>query len=159
MSRLRKGGIAAAGLTVAGALAVSLIGDFEGLSTSAYRDVVGIPTICFGETKNVRMGDVKTIAECKAMFGGRLVEFEGHMRACLRAPDQIPDKPYVVFLSLSYNIGSAAFCKSSVAKLINQGAVRAACERLVVFDWAGGRRVPGLTRRRAEERQLCLEGL
>ena len=157
-SRLRKAGIAG-GITAAGVLAVAIVGDFEGLRTSAYRDVIGIPTICFGETKNVRMGQTKTVAECKAMLGDRLVEFEGEMRRCLRNPDAIPDRPYVAFLSLSYNIGSAAFCKSSVAKLINAGDLRGACNRLVVFDRAGGRKIAGLVRRRAEERQLCLEGL
>lgn len=158
MSRLRKAGIAGS-LTAAGVLVVATVGDFEGLRTSAYPDVIGIPTICYGETRGVRLGDRRTVAECKAMLGDRLVEFEGEMRRCLRNPDAIPDRPYVAFLSLSYNIGSAAFCKSSVAKLINAGDLRGACNRLVVFDRAGGRKIAGLTRRRAEERKLCLEGL
>ena len=42
--------------------AVALIGiaKFEGYRGEAYRDVVGIPTIGFGETKGVKMGDTTT---------------------------------------------------------------------------------------------------
>ncbi len=65
------------------------------------------------------MGDTATMEECKAMLGDALVEFEDNMRACLTNPDKIPDKPYVSFLSLTYNIGSRAFCGSTVARKAN----------------------------------------
>ena len=76
MSRLRKAGIAGI-LTAAGVLVVATVGDFEGLRTSAYPDVIGIPTICYGETRGVRLGDRRTVAECKAMLGDRLVAYKG----------------------------------------------------------------------------------
>jgi lysozyme len=154
-SRLRQTGV---GITVAGSLAIGLIGGFEGLRTHAYRDVIGVPTICFGETRGVAMGDVATVEQCKTMLGDALVEFEGGMRKCLTAPDRVPDKPYVAFLSLSYNIGVGAFCRSSVARFANAGNIRAACDAIAVFNRAGGRVVAGLTRRRQEERALCLQG-
>ena len=50
MSRLKK----SAGLA---AVAIAIVGGFEGLRTVAYRDQVNIPTICFGETRGVQMGD------------------------------------------------------------------------------------------------------
>lgn len=156
-SRLKKAGI---GFTVAGSLAIGTIGAFEGLRTRAYIPIPGdVPTICFGETRGVKMGDTATIAECKVMLGNALVEFETNMRRCLIAPDRIPDKPYVSFLSLSYNIGSRAFCNSTAARKANAGDVRGACDAILSWNKAGGRVVPGLSRRRAEERKLCLEGL
>lgn len=157
MSRLKKG----SAVTVAGAMAIALIGDFEGIRTHAYRDVVGIPTVCFGETRGVHMGDTYTVDECKAMLGDALVEFETNMRKCLVAPDKIPDKPYVAFLSLSYNIGSGAFCKSTVRKRADAGDIRGACSAIMAWN-KGGKPlhvIAGLTRRRAEERALCLEGV
>lgn len=154
-SRLRKAGF---GLTVAGALAVGFVGGKEGVSTKAYRDVVGVPTICFGETRGVKMGDTATMDECRAMLGDALVEFEGNMRACLTSPDKIPDKPYVAFLSLSYNIGSRAFCGSTVARKANAGDIRGACDAMLSWNKAGGRIIKGLTLRRQEERKMCLEG-
>lgn len=157
MSRLRKAGI---GLTVAGSLAVGLIGGFEGMRTRAYIPIPGdVPTVCFGETRGVKMGDTHTPAECKAMLGTALVEFETNMRRCLVNPDRIPDKPYVAFLSVSYNIGSRAFCASTIARKANVGDIRGACDALLVWNKAGGRVVQGLVNRRAAERKLCLEGV
>lgn len=150
-SRLKKSGALMAA-------AVALVGTWEGVRTVAYRDIVGIPTVCFGETRGVKMGDRYTLDECKAMLGDGLVEFEHGMRACLKNPDAIPDKPYVTFLSLSYNIGTRAFCGSTVARRANAGDIRGACNAIPMWNKAGGRVVKGLVNRRAEERQICLEG-
>lgn len=157
-SRLRKAGL----LTACGMLAVTIIGNHEGLRTRAYKDVVGVPTICFGETRNVRMGDVKSVAECQYMLGSRLEEFEKETLQnprCVTNPDAIPDKSYVVFLSLAYNIGSNAFCKSTAVRYINSGDISNACYAIERFNRAGGVVWKGLVRRRAEERELCLQGL
>lgn len=150
--RLKKG----AAIT---SLAIALVGGFEGLRTVAYRDVVGVPTVCFGETRGVKMGDRYSADECKAMLGDGLRDFEDGMRKCLAAPNSIPDKPYVAFISLSYNIGVRAFCGSSVARLANGGDLKAACNAITAWNKAGGRVIAGLIKRRAEERKLCLEGL
>lgn len=153
MARLKKG----AAIT---AVAVALIGGFEGLRTSAYIPIPGdVPTICFGETRGVKLGDKATVAECKTMLGNRLGEFETGMRRCLVAPDSVPDKPYVAFLSLSYNIGTGAFCKSTLVKKVNAGDIRGACNELPKWNRAGGIVWKGLTNRRAAERALCLEGV
>ncbi len=156
MSRLKKTGV---GLTVAGSLAVGLVGAWEGLRTKAYRDVVGIPTVCFGETRGVKMGDKYTVDECKAMLGDALAEFETNMRRCLNNPDKIPDKPYVAFLSLSYNIGTGAFCRSTVARKANAGDLKGACDAILMWNRAGGRVIQGLVNRRQDERKMCLEGV
>lgn len=141
------------------AAAVALVGGFEGLRTYAYRDPVGIPTICFGETRSVRMGDRKSAAECKAMLGDRLVEFETGMVRCLKAPDKVPDPAYAAFLSFSYNVGTGAFCKSTLVRRVNAGDLRGACDELLKWDKAAGIRLPGLTKRRQQERALCLQGV
>lgn len=156
MSRLRKAGV---GLTVAGSLAVGLVGNWEGLRLYAYQDVIGVWTACYGETKDIKPGMKFTKAQCDVMFIDRLQEFEAGMRRCLSRPDAIPDKPYVAFLSLSYNIGLGAFCKSSIARHANAGNLTAACNAIPLYNKAGGKVVKGLVRRRAEERKLCLSGL
>lgn len=151
--RLKKGSAIAA-------LAVALIGGFEGLRTSAYIPIPGdVPTICFGETRGVKIGDKKTVAECKAMLANRLAEFETGMRRCIKNPDAIPDKPYVVFLSLSYNVGTGAFCNSTLVRKLNAGDIRGACNELPKWNRAGGIVWKGLVNRRASERKMCLEGL
>lgn len=154
-SRLRQ---AVIGLTAAGALAVSTIGGYEGLKLNAYQDSVKVWTVCYGETKGVRKGDKHTKPECNAMFANRLVEFETGMRRCIKAPDSIPDKPYVAFLSLSYNIGTGAFCKSTLVKKLNAGDIKGACNELPKWSRAGSL-TNLLATRRASEKKMCLEGL
>lgn len=150
MSKIRKGSAIAL-------LAVSTVGAAEGLRTHAYRDVIGVPTVCYGETKGVRMGDVHTKAECDEMFIARLNEFATHVEQCVQGP--IPDKSEVAMVSLAYNIGWGGFCKSSIVRLWNAGARMTACDAFMKFNRAGGRVLSALNKRREHERQLCREGL
>lgn len=141
------------------AAAVAIVGTWEGLRTTAYRDPIGIPTVCYGETRSVRMGDKYSAKECKIMLGKRLVEFEMRMRKCLKHPDRIPEKSYVAFLSLTYNVGAGAFCRGSVARYANQRDYVEACRSLKKYVYAGGKRLRGLVNRRNAEYKLCMEGV
>jgi lysozyme len=47
-------------------------------------------------------------------------------------------------------------CRGNVARYLNAGNVRAGCNAILAYDHAGGRVLPGLTRRRAAEKALCL---
>ena len=157
-SRLKKTGIAGA-LTAAGALAVAVVGNWEGLRLYAYQDVIGVWTACYGETRGIKPGMKFTKEQCDVMFIDRLQEFEGEMRACIKRPDDLPVKTYVSFLSLSYNIGSRAFCNSTAARRANAGDLAGACQAATWFNRAGGRKVRGLVNRRAAEYKLCMEGV
>lgn len=158
-SRLTKRAGIAGALTALGLLSIQVIGGFEGLRLVAYQDVISVWTACYGETKGIKPGMKFTKEQCDIMFIERLQEFEAGMRKCLKAPDAIPDKPYVAFLSLAYNIGNGAFCRSSIARKANAGDLRGACNAITLYNRAGGRVVRGLVNRRAAERKLCLEGL
>ena len=138
--------------------AVAFVGGWEGMRTKAYLDAVKVPTVCFGETRGVKLTDKYTEKQCKEMLGNGLVEFEMGMRKCLRNPDSIPDGPYIAALSLSYNIGTGAFCRSSVRKLLDAGQIRQACDAFRKFTRAGGMRLQGLVNRREAERAICLKG-
>lgn len=137
------------------AVAVALVGAFEGLRTVAYRDPIGIPTICFGSTKGVRIGDRKTVPECEALLIEELRDHELGMRLCMKEPDKVPEGAYIAFLSFTYNVGVGAFCKSTLRKKADAGDLRGACAELSRWDKAAGIRLPGLTKRRAEERKMC----
>jgi len=152
MSRLKKGSILAA-------LIVASVGGFEGVSQYAYRDPVGIPTICFGETRGVKMGDYKSLAECKDMLSSRVIEFSVGVEKCLIAPERVPDKMFAAQVSLAYNIGVGAFCGSTLVKKTNAGDLRGACDEFPRWNRAGGVVLPGLTKRRAVERDMCLAGV
>lgn len=145
------GGAAAAVI----AAAVLFVGNEEGLRTKAYLDSTGVPTICYGETLGVRLGQTKTVSECKEMFGERLGEFYKGIHKCLKV--EVPEKVDIAFLSLAYNIGIHGFCGSTVVKRANAGDLKGACDAILMWKNAGGR--PILLPRRQRERKLCLEGL
>jgi lysozyme len=150
---------AAVAVTACGIMAIAVIGAYEGLRLYAYRDVIGVWTACYGETKGIRQGMKFTKEGCDVLFIEGLTRHEKIMRSCLNDPDGIPEKTYVAFLSLTYNIGGAGFCRSSVAREANNLKLAAACNNLMKFTRAGGRVLNGLVRRRTTERKLCLEGL
>lgn len=142
------------------AICVGLVGGFEGLRQNAYPDPAtrGAPwTICFGSTEGVKKGDHKSAEECRALLARELVEYDAGVSACVSGP--VPDSTQAAFISLAYNIGTGAFCKSSVVRLWNAGDRRGACDAMLRFNRAAGVVFPGLTRRREAERALCLEGL
>lgn len=149
----------AAGSGVAGAVAIAavLAGSFEGERHKVYRDIVGVPTYCIGETKNPDWNKTYTHAECVEIFEGRLTEFALGVQKCVKTP--MSDTRLAAFTSLSYNIGIGGFCKSSVVRLQNAGNYREACDAMRAWNHAGGRVVYGLTRRRDAERKLCLENI
>jgi len=150
MSRLRKG-------SAAFAVVVSMVAGFEGLRTVAYRDPVGIPTICFGETKGVKLGDQKTADECHQLLGNRLIEFSSGVDKCLKV--EVPAYTYAAFVSFSYNVGLGAFCSSTLVKKANAGDLEGACSELSRWTYARGIEWPGLVTRRTKERKWCLAGL
>lgn len=142
-----------------GAAAIALVGAWEGLRLTAYRDVVGVPTVCYGETLGVKLGDKHTKAECDAILLASLQKHEAGMRKCLKRPDDLPAPTYVAFVSLTYNIGVGAFCRSTARKRLEAGDLMGACDAGTWFKKAGGQVIRGLVNRRAAEHRLCLEGL
>lgn len=135
------------------AMCVVAVGSFEGLRTVAYRDPVGIPTICFGETKGVKMGDKSTVDDCKALLAERLLEFSEGVERCIHVP--MSDSRKAAMVSFAYNVGTGAFCKSTLVKRINAGDPNA-CDDLRKWTTAKGITLPGLVKRREEERKMCL---
>ena len=151
LNRLHKSGIAAA-------LAVSVVGGAEGLRQSAYPDPAshGKPwTICYGHTGHVTPGEHESIAECKALLLKDLDKEADGIERCVTAP--MPDTRYVAVLSLAHNIGVYGVCHSSIARLLNEGKTKDACDIFPEYNKAYGVVWPGLTRRRERERSLCLE--
>ena len=127
-----------------GAAAIALVGAWEGLRLTAYRDVVGIPTVCYGETLGVKIGGRHTKAECDSMLLASLKKHERGMRNCLTDPDAVPAKSYVAFVSLTYNIGIGAFCRSTARKRLNRGDVRGACDAGSLVQQGRGANDPGI---------------
>jgi len=137
---------------------MACIAPAEGLRRVAYSDPVGIPTICFGETRGVKLGQRATTEQCKAMLETRVVEdFIPAVEKCISRP--MPPEREAAFVSFAYNVGVARFCASSIALRYNVGDEQGACDALLQYVYAHGIKLPGLVKRREEERALCMEGL
>ncbi|MBL3584044.1 lysozyme [Rhodovulum sulfidophilum] len=123
------------------ALALNFIGGNEGLKTEAYLDIVGVPTVCFGETRGVALGDSYTPAECGAMFADRLAEVEAGLDRLIADPveDRIPDRSYVAILDWAYNVGLGAAARSTLIRKLNAGDLRGAPrEAALMLDASSG---------------------
>jgi lysozyme len=125
---------------------------------AAYLDIVRVPTACDGITKGVKMGMRFTPAQCNAMLEEELIAHAEPIMRCVPALKGRTNQ-VIAAVSLSYNIGAAGVCGSSIARLWNAGQWRAGCDRFPLFNKAGGRVIAGLVNRRARERAICVQGL
>lgn len=166
--RSKRAKSALAGAAGAIALAtVSLIKPWEGRELVAYKDIVGVWTICDGETKGVRPGMKKTAAECDAMLNTRVEkDFYIPLTKCIAGFEKKPIGWQAMMISLSYNVGVAAACGSTAAKLGRAGKFFDSCFAATRFNKAGGRVVQGLKNRREYgdaqrmgELELCLASI
>ena len=140
-------------------LAVSFIQPWEGLWLTAKVDTIGTGkpvTACYGETEGIKLGEHFTEAQCTEMLKARLPRYNAEISRCIHVP--ISDKERAAFISFSYNVGAAGFCRSAAARRLNSGDHIGACNALTSWNRAGGRVVRGLVARRAAERNLCLNG-
>lgn len=142
-----------------GALAVSAaalvgIATHEGYRSEAYKDTVGVPTIGFGETAGVKMGDKTTPERALVQLLESTEKHADAIRQCIRVP--LYQHEFDAYVSLAYNIGTGAFCKSTLVKKLNQGDYTGACNEIGRWNKAGGKVLPGLVKRREAEYRMCM---
>ena len=131
-----------------------LISPWEGMENYAYKDIVGVATICFGETKGVKMGDYRTDEQCEESLSKELAVYNQAMKKHVK----VELKPYeeVAYTSFVWNLGETNFKNSTLLKKLNQGDHEGACNELLKWNQAGGKVVKGLTNRRSQENKVCL---
>jgi lysozyme len=142
------------------ALAAAIAIPAEGLRQYAYYDPPGILTVCYGSTTDVQKGKRYSLDECKARLDA---DMRGAIEAVDRCVPGLPINALAAFSDAVYNIGPRIACdtrNSTAARLLKAGKIAEACNQLPRWNKAtiGGALVelPGLTKRRAAERALCL---
>lgn len=140
----------------AAAILAPLVMQWEGEERTAYRDIVGVWTICYGDTKDVTPGTTETKAQCQARLERQLI---AHAEPVVKCTPGLKDKPHALAAaaSLAYNIGPAAYCKSTADRRFDAGDIKGGCEAFTAWRFAGGREVRGLLNRRNAERAICLK--
>lgn len=146
-----------AGSGIALSSAIAFVGGWEGLRQEAYRDVVGVWTVCYGKTKGVRPTDRYSKAQCDEMLAVEILVYEAALDQCLTVT--VPEGMKIALVSWTYNVGAGAACGSTLMRLANAGDLAGACDELQRWNRAGGRVWRGLTRRRISEMEMCHRAL
>lgn len=138
---------------------IDIVKEFESCRLKAYRCAAGVPTIGWGHTKGIRMGQTITQAQADAYLVEDLEEFEEAVERYVAAP--LNDNEFSALVSLVFNIGPSAFLHSTLLYRLNRGWRKLAADQFLVWNkgTVKGKKVVlrGLVRRRAAERELFLK--
>ena len=143
------------------AIATAIAVPAEGLRQVAYYDPPSILTVCYGHTgKDVVKGKVYSLAECKTLLTDDMSKAVAAVDKC--HPDA-PENVLAAFSDAAYNIGPRVACDATYST---------AARKLYAHDWVGACdelqrwtktriagilvELPGLVKRRALERDICL---
>lgn len=141
----------------------------EGYSDRAYIPTKDdVPTLGFGTTTRpdgspVQMGDRTNPVEALQRKQRDLVKFEGALKQCVRVP--LHQAEYDVYVEHAYNIGSGAFCSSTIVKRLNAQDYTGACDAILMWrrvaaqdcSEPGNRICWGLWERRKAAHAKCME--
>lgn len=148
--------IVVASLTLSGAGLIGIAVHEDWRDTAYLPTKDDVPTIGFGSTKDVKLGDRITVTRGLVKLKEDATEAEKAVRKC--APVPMFQHEFDAWVSFTFNVGSGAFCSSTAAKLLNEGKYAEACAQMDRWVYQSKNVLPGLVKRRAEERKLC-EGL
>lgn len=138
------------------AVGLALIVGFEGTRLLPYYDSVGVPTVCTGHTRYVRMGERKTLGECEVLLREDTTE-AGLAVSRLIEADMTQDQ-YDALVSFTFNCGQGALARSTLRRKFNSGDCHGAADEFLRWDKAGGKTLRGLTKRRKAESDLFRKG-
>jgi lysozyme len=152
-----------AGLSLSAAALVGIL-LHEGYTDRAVIPVKGdVPTIGFGATTGVKLGDTTTPPKALARALTAVQQFEGALKECVTVP--LAQHEYDALVSFSYNVGSHAFCHSTLVKKLNAEDYAGACSELLRWRFfqgkdcalpANARLCGGLAKRREAEYRKCI---
>jgi lysozyme len=136
------------------------IKEHEGYRSKAYLPTPhDVPTIGWGHTKGVKMGQVVTVETAQKYFDADVAEALAGVEALVRVPLNINQKGALV--SFVFNLGIGNFKSSTLLKKLNAGDYTGAADQLLRWNKQkqNGELVEleGLTKRRASERELFLK--
>ena len=154
-----KYGLAGTAAAAVIASATAIIADWEGLSLTPYKDPIGIPTVCYGQTGAFAKSS-HTKQECEEKLSEEVLILAEKVKNC--GAENMPASVQAAFVSASYNIGDRIACtpeKSTAARYLKEGRWAEACKELPKWVYAGGKKLQGLVNRRAAETELCLSGV
>jgi len=128
----------------------------EGEVLHVYHDQVGVPTIGIGHA--LKPGESFpggiTHEQALSLLASDVAVAERAIHEHVTV--ELSQAQFDALVSFTFNLGSGALASSTLLVLLNRGSYDAAADEFLHWDRAGGHVLPGLQRRRAEERELFL---
>lgn len=160
----KKIGFAAAPALVVLAIVAALQPSEKRVLTTYWDHLGKIDTVCAGVTgPGVIRGKTYTVAECEAMETAYVQKMLARMGSCVTA--ELEFHEVKAWGHFAYNVGTANFCRSTAARLLNQGKSAEACKQISRWTFVKGKdcrlkanKCGGIVKRRATERAWC-EGI
>lgn len=142
--------------------AEQLIIQFEGKKLKPYKDIGGMWTVGYGTTFNydknrpVIENDVITSETALRWLRHEIANKQTEIKKLIKVP--VTQNQLDSLTSLAYNIGSGAFKKSTLLKLLNSESNKMlVADQFLLWNKVNGKPVKGLTNRRILERELFLK--
>lgn len=132
---------------------IQFLKEREGFRNKAYLDGGGVWTIGYGHTgSDVHKDSVITEEQGESLLKDDLIESEDVVNTLVTVP--LSNNQFTVLVSFCFNIGSTAFRKSTLLKVLNQGLYKKVPEELKKWNHIHQVVNQGLTNRRQLEIQL-----
>ncbi len=136
--------------------ATQFIEDFEGRRLVAYQCSAGVWTLGVGHTEGVKEGDTCTDGQADEWLIADIRKVAEDLSRYIN--HSVTRGQYIALVSLGFNLGAYGVitgCPKLMYKL-NVGDIEGAAAEFLDCDRAGGKKIPGLTRRRQAEAQIFL---
>lgn len=134
---------------------LALLKKFEGCELKAYQDSVGVWTIGYGHTKEVKEGDQINKDEAEHLLAEEMPEYEGYINDMVEVP--LNQNQFDSLVCWVYNLGPTNLKNSTLLTVLNQERYDDVPREIKRWNKAGGEVLKGLIRRRKAE-ALLFEG-
>ena len=131
---------------------ISLIKKFEGCELESYQDAVGVWTIGYGHTKNVKEGMTISKEQADNMLLNELDEYCEYVEKAVDVT--LKQNEFDALVSWTYNLGPTNLNDSTMLKVLNNKDFQEVPNQIKRWNKAGGKVLQGLVRRREAEALL-----
>lgn len=131
-----------------------LIKKYEGLKLTSYLCPAGVPTIGWGHTYGVKLNRTISVEEAEVLLDHDYQEAEDDVLEVITIP--LTENQLGALTSFVFNLGVGKLIGSTLRKKLNTGDYVGAAEEFDKWVFSKGKKLNGLVKRRAEERQLFL---
>ena len=131
---------------------IPIIKQYEGLKLEAYLCPAGIPTIGYGHTRGVKLGQKISAAQAEVFLDRDYEEAEDAVKRLITVP--LTDNQLGALTSFVFNLGEGRLLGSTLRRKLNSGDYKGAAAEFDKWVYSGGKKLNGLIARRAAERKL-----